>query len=92
VPRVFQSFHVEHFAAFYVVTLLAAAALPGAELRWLGFVAGLLATAFAVVRFTFLVHRAFYAEDLACDVAGIFSALAPMTVQRLREREIADPP
>src|SRR3569833_3109289 len=37
VPRLLYSYHLEHFAAFYVATLIAAAALPRAKLRWIGY-------------------------------------------------------
>ena len=32
VPHVFHSYHVEHFAAFYLIALLAAAGFPSAQL------------------------------------------------------------
>ena len=45
VPRLLYSYHLEHFAAFYMVALLGSAALPRARLRWLGAASVVLALA-----------------------------------------------
>jgi len=84
-PRIFHNYHVEHFGAFYVVTLLTAAALPRAKLVWIASWLALLATLFAGFRVIALVHKLFYAEDLLCDYAGILAALAPVAVGRFRD-------
>jgi len=85
VPRIFQNYHVEHFAAFYIVALLSSAALPRARLEQISVSLALLAAVFAGFRITTLVHRLFYAEDLLCDLAGIFAALTPMAVSHFRQ-------
>lgn len=84
VPRIFSNYHIEHFAAFYVVTLLTAAALPTVRLDRIAGVLGALAAAFALFRILALVNKVFYVEDLACDIGGIMAALAPILVGRFR--------
>ncbi len=84
VPRVFHNYHIEHFAAFYVVTLLSSAALPRTSLARICTGLGLLAIAFALVRSAIPVHRLSATEDLACDVGGGFAAIVPMLVSRFR--------
>src|SRR5665213_1841847 len=39
VPRLLYSYHLEHFAAFYLAALIAAAAFPRSRLRNIGIVA-----------------------------------------------------
>lgn len=84
VPRIFQNYHVEHFAAFYIVALLASAALPQMRLTHIGLVLALLAALLASFRLIAVVHKPFDVEDLLCDIAGVFGALAPIIVGRLR--------
>jgi len=84
VPRVFHNYHAEHLAAFYVVTLLGSAALPSVKLSHIGLVLAAIAAAFALFRILALVNKVFYAEDLACDIAGILAAIAPIYVARFR--------
>ena len=84
IPQVFHNYHVEHFAAFYVVALLSAAALPTVRLTRIGLVLCCLAGAFAFFRILALVNKVFYVEDLACDFGGILAALVPILVGRLR--------
>jgi hypothetical protein len=84
VPRVLQNYHIEHFVAFYVVTVLSAAALPRMGLLRIGLVLALLAAAFALFRMLALVNKAFYAADFACDLWGIAAGLAPIYAARFR--------
>jgi hypothetical protein len=85
VPQIFHNYHVEHFAAFYVVALLSAAALPTVNLLRIGVVLSLIAGGFALFRILELVDKVFYVEDLACDLGGILAAFAPIVVGRLRQ-------
>jgi ABC-type Na+ efflux pump permease subunit len=85
VPRLFHNYHVEHMAAFYVVALLSAAALPGVRLTRIALVLVTLAAAFAAFRILALVNKVFYAEDLACDIAGVLAAIVPIYVGRFRQ-------
>jgi ABC-type Na+ efflux pump permease subunit len=84
VPHVFHNYHVEHLVAFYVVTLLSAAALPSIGLTRIGLVLALLAGALGLFRILALVNKVFYAEDLVCDLAGILAAIIPIFVGRFR--------
>jgi hypothetical protein len=84
VPRVFHNYHIEHFAAFYVVAILGAAALPRIPLMRVCAGLGMLAVGFALIRALMPVHRPTVIDDLACDVGGAFAAIAPMYVGRLR--------
>ena len=45
----------------------------------------LLASGFAMFRVLELINKVFYAEDLACDIAGVLAAFAPIIVARLRQ-------
>ena len=85
IPRIFHNYHVEHFAAFYMVALLGAAALPSVGLLRVGLILSLLASAFAAFRILELIDKVFYVEDLACDIGGILAALVPMVVGRFRQ-------
>lgn len=73
-----------HFAAFYVVTLLALPAFPRANL--LVIAAGLLGLGVAIEFLQMLpgVNRDADWKDVVADGAGIAAALAPVTAWRLR--------
>jgi hypothetical protein len=83
-PQIFHNYHVEHFAAFYVVALLAAAALPTVRLLKLGLIMALLATVLAVLRLFAVVNKIFYLENLICDYCGVLAALVPIGVGKVR--------
>ncbi len=84
VPRIFQSSHVEHLAAFYIITLIGAAAFQRLQLfKLAGFVIGF-AVLLAAVRYFQPAHRTSTTEDLLCDIAGVWAAIAPIVVARLR--------
>lgn len=85
VPRVFFSYHIEHFAAFYLLTIFAAAGLPRIPLRQLCLCLGLMAVVLATVRLLIPRHRLSNAEDLAADLAGIAAVAAPILVGRFRQ-------
>jgi hypothetical protein len=92
VPRVFHNYHIEHFAAFYVVTLLTAAAMPRTSLWRICAGLAFLATIFALIRFATPLHRLTALEDLACDVGGSFAAITPILVGRFRALDQASAP
>jgi hypothetical protein len=85
VPRVFSNYHVEHFVAFYVVTVLAAAGLPRAPLFQIGTGLGLMAVAIGIVRAFIPNHWVENLEDLISDLSGIVCAVAPILVGRFRQ-------
>lgn len=84
VPHLFWDPHIEHFASFYVVALLGAAALPTVKIDRIAMTLALLAAAFALFRALSIVNRMFSAEDFVCDLAGIVAAHAPIFVGRFR--------
>ncbi len=81
VPRVFYSYHVEHFAAFYIIVILAAAGLPNIKLHDITFSAMMMAVILATVRLAIPRHRLFDLEDLGADVAGILAGVVPMFIE-----------
>jgi hypothetical protein len=84
IPRIFFSYHIEHFAVFYLIAVLAAVGLPAIRLYQLGFSLVLMALVLATARLAIPRHRLSDAEDLAADVAGVAAALGPMVLGRLR--------
>ena len=84
IPRIFYSYHVEHFAAFYVIFILAAAGLPSIRLYHITFAMLLMAVILATVRLVIPRHQLSDFEDLCADVAGILAGVAPMLVERAR--------
>src|SRR5580658_10528988 len=52
IPRVFFSYHIEHFAIFYLIAILAAAGLPTIRLHQVACVLVLMAFVLATVRLT----------------------------------------
>jgi hypothetical protein len=86
VPRIVHSSHVEHLAAFYILTLIGAASFTRLSLvRLIAVMVGF-AVVLAVVRAFEPSHRMSAMEDLLCDIAGVWAATAPIFVGRLRPR------
>jgi Na+/H+-dicarboxylate symporter len=85
IPHIFYSYHVEHFAAFYVLAAVASAGLPRQTLTTLSL--GLIAFAIVleVIRMLTPTHRLTSAEDLVCDIAGVLAAYAPILIGRFRD-------
>ena len=84
VPHVLYSYHLEHFAAFYVVALAAAAALPRARLRNIGATAVVLAALLEGSKM-FVRHGPVDAyQNFLADVGGAFAAVLPIAVDRFR--------
>jgi hypothetical protein len=90
-PRIFNDRHIEHFAAFYVVALLSAAALPMVRLvrigMWLSAMAGVL----ALIRSVAWAHGFGYWDDWSCDVGGVLAALVPIVIGRFRAGSDREP-
>lgn len=70
----------EHFAAFYILTVLAAAAYPLVNVIWVAIALSAFGAAIEVVQGLQIVGRDCDAWDWAVDSIGIASALAPMTL------------
>ena len=89
VPHIFHSSHVEHLAAFYIVTLVGAAAFARQSLFRLAAVMIGFASLLAAIRAFQPAHQFSSAEDLLCDIAGVWAAIAPILVGRLREHGVS---
>jgi hypothetical protein len=94
VPRIFSSYHLEHFVAFYVLAILAAMALPRVRVIQIALVLAVLATVLAGLRMFIPRHQLATAEDLGADIGGIAAALAPMLIAHFRQiaARNVDPP
>jgi hypothetical protein len=90
VPRIFHSSHVEHLAAFYIVTLVGAAAFARMGLFRLVAIIGGFALLLAAIRAFQPAHQLSTTEDLLCDVAGVWAAVAPILVGRMRQRPLSE--
>ncbi|QUD86762.1 hypothetical protein [Phenylobacterium montanum] len=84
VPRLLFSRHLEHFAAFYVATVMACAALPRARLMHVGLGMTLFAVGLELLRVLPSQNRAWAVEAGQADIGGVLAALAPIVVERFR--------
>jgi len=85
IPHIFYSYHVEHFAAFYVLAVVASAGLPRQNLTTLSLGLIAFAVVLEVIRMLTPAHRLSSAEDLVCDMAGVLAAYAPILIGRFRD-------
>lgn len=83
-PRVLYSYHLEHFAAFYLVALSMAAARSRRSGQRLLLDTLTLATALEGVRLFIPSHQLNVAEDWVSDVGGVLAALAPVAIGEFR--------
>ena len=84
VPRVSASYRFEHFALFYVVSLVAIAGFPTFSVETVLTLMATLALVLESVRLWNPNHRASGAENLFCDVAGVLAVWAPVAADRFR--------
>ena len=96
-PRVLYSYHLEHFAAFYLVALSMAAARYRANVYRVMADIALLATVLEGVRLFIPSHQLYVVEDWVADLGGALAALAPILIGDFRksfrpERPAAPPP
>ena len=90
VPQLLYSHNLEHFAAFYVATLTALAAMPRTDIRRIG--AGFVCFALGLQTFQLgwslhLGHEPRLdriLENWVADTGGVAAALAPVVVGRFR--------
>ncbi len=85
IPHIFYSYHVEHFAAFYVLAFVAAAGLARFNLTRLSLGVIAFAIVLEAIRMLTPAHRLTSAEDLVCDIAGVLAAYAPILLGRFRD-------
>jgi hypothetical protein len=91
-PKVLRSHYLEHFAAFYVVTLAALAAMSRARLRRVAMGMGFFA---AVLESTHYMTGGPFGpvlDNWVADAGGVAAAVAPVLVERFRRRFPPRPP
>ena len=86
IPHLFNSFHVEHFAVFYVLAAVASLGLPRQGLTTLAPGVIGFACLLEALRMLTVAHRLTSAADLVCDIDGVVAAYAPILIGRFRQR------
>ncbi len=84
-PRVLYSYHLEHFAAFYLVALAMAAARYRTSVYRVLLDVTVLASMLEAVRLFSPSHRLYVAEDWTADVGGAMAALTPILIGNFRK-------
>ena len=92
VPRLLASRHLEHFAAFYITTLVTAAAMPRVRPTRLGAALALFAGVLELARMIPAQHRIWGALDWEADFGGILAAVTPIIIAGFRTRFEPRPP
>ena len=85
VPHVLYSYHLEHFAAFYVMAASMAAARYRANLSRVLLDMLILASVLEGVRFFTPQHELSATEDWFCDLGGSLAALGPILIADFRK-------
>jgi hypothetical protein len=83
-PRVLYSYHLEHFAAFYLAALSMAAARYRANVYRVMVDIAILATVLEGVRLFIPSHQLFVVEDWVADLGGALAALSPIVIGDFR--------
>lgn len=83
-PRLLWSYHLEHFAAFYLVTLSMIAARYRVRVYRSLIDVAVLATVLEALRLFIPAHQLSVAEDWAADLGGTLAAVAPFVVADFR--------
>jgi hypothetical protein len=85
VPRLLFSRHLEHFAAFYIATIMACAAMPRVRLVRIGVGMALFAAVLELIRVAPSPPRGWWAFQAGqADLGGILAAMAPIVAERFR--------
>jgi hypothetical protein len=84
-PRVLYSYHLEHFAAFYLVALSMAAARYRANVYRVMSDIAILATLLEGVRLFIPSHQLYVVEDWVADLGGALAALSPILIGDFRK-------
>lgn len=84
-PRVLYSYHLEHFAAFYLAALSMAAARYRASLYRVMMDIAALATVLEGVRLFIPSHQLYVVEDWVADLGGVLAALSPIVIGDFRK-------
>jgi hypothetical protein len=86
IPHFVYSYHLEHFAAFYLLALAASGAFVRRDVQQLGGALWIFAFIIEIVRSIEPVHRSTGLVDWFADAAGVTAALVPILVGRFRDR------
>jgi hypothetical protein len=84
-PRLLYSYHLEHFAAFYLVALAMAAARYRTGVYRVLLDVTVLATTLEAVRLFIPSHQLYVAEDWIADIGGALAALMPILIGNFRK-------
>jgi hypothetical protein len=86
VPQFARSHYLEHFAAFYVATLFALAAMPRTQLRRVG--VGFVVFAVLLESTHLFAGAPLWplVDNWVADMGGLTAAFAPVVVERFRRR------
>ncbi|MEO8113678.1 MAG: hypothetical protein ABI655_04805 [Phenylobacterium sp.] len=85
-PDFVHSHYLQHFAAFYVATLCALAALPRARIRSLVTGVAVFATGLEAVHLFFGPPAWGLVDNWVADLGGVTAAVVPVVVDRFRRR------
>jgi hypothetical protein len=85
VPRLLYSYHLEHFAAFYLLAMAMAAARYRANLNRVLLDVVILASLLEGVRAFTAAHQLTAAEDWVADLGGALAALLPIVAGAFRK-------
>jgi hypothetical protein len=91
-PRLFYSYHLEHFAAFYLVALAMTVARYRVKVRRLMGDAVVLASVLEGLRLFIPSHQLYVFEDWMADLGGVLAALAPVLAADFRRSFQSRPP
>ena len=91
-PHLFPWDKAEHFAAFFVLTSLAAAAYPRASLVLVALWLSLFGCAIELVQALPVIHRDCDIGDWVADATAVAAALLPMMLDRWRRFSLGAQP
>ena len=93
-PRVLDSHHLEHFAAFYLIALSMAAARYRTTINRVLMDGGILASVIAIVSIFIPAHSEAAWPNWIAEIGGILAALCPIMVAEFRDSfgHLSSPP
>lgn len=86
VPDFVRSTNLQHFAAFYVLTLAALAAMPRRRMRGVVLAVALFATALETTHLFGGASLQPLVRNWVADLGGVLAAMSPVVVERFRRR------
>lgn len=86
VPDFVRSTNLQHFAAFYVLTLAALAAMPRRRMRRVVFYVAVFATVIEMPHLFGGASLQTLVRNWVADLGGVTAAMAPVVIERFRRR------